>query len=334
MKQPQNLDKMKPLNSFTNLIDLLTYFADEKKCKEYLENIRWDGKLECPHEDCGHDKIFRCKDRYKCAKCKRLYSVKVGTIFENSNISLQRWFACIYLITAHKKGISSLQLSRDLSVTQKTSWFMLHRVRHALARNRGTEKLKGIIECDETFMGGAEKNKHKNKRTENTQGRSVATKSAVAGVMERKGEVRADVVPDTSGYNLRPYVVKNVEFGADIMTDEHLGYNGLEQLFHRYKVNHGEGEYVKGSVHTNSLEGFWSWLKRGIDGTYHSISKKHLQQYLDEFSFRYNTRTCSGNGRFNIMLNNINSRLTYKQLTHGDKGNNPKVEAEQKSLGF
>lgn len=325
---------MKPLNSFTNLIDLLTYFADEKKCKEYLENIRWDGNLECPYADCGHDKIFRCKDRLKCAKCKRLYSVKVGTIFENSNISLQRWFACIYLITAHKKGISSLQLSRDLSVTQKTSWFMLHRVRHALARNRGTEKLKGIIEADETFMGGAEKNKHKNKRTPDTQGRSVAKKTAVIGVMSRGGEVRADIIPDTSGYNLRPYVVNNVEFGSTLMTDEWLGYKGLAQLFHHHVVKHNESEYVKGACHTNCLEGFWSLLKRGVDGTYHSISKKHLQQYLDEFSFRYNTRTCSGNGRFNIMLNHINSRLTYKQLTHGDKGNNPKVEAEQKSIGF
>lgn len=313
---------MKTLTSFTNLINLLTYFSDEKICKEYLENIRWEGKLECPYEDCGHDKVFRCANRYKCAKCKRMYSVKVGTIFEDSNIPLQRWFACIYLITAHKKGISSLQLGRDLGVTQKTAWFMLHRVRHSLSGNRGTEKLKGVIEADETFIGGAEANKHKHKRTEGTQGRSVKTKAAVAGLIERGGELRAQKVPDTSGYNLRQFANQNIQFGAKLMTDEWGGYTGLAQAFQHKIVKHNEGEYVNGDTHTNTLEGFWSLLKRGVDGIYHSISSKHLQQYIDEFVFRYNTRTCSERGRFDMMLNNANTRLTYKTLIANKSNDN------------
>lgn len=164
-------------------------------------------------------------------------------------------------------------------------------------------------------MGGAEGNKHKNKRTENTQGRSVATKTAVAGVISRGGEIRANVVPDTSGYHLRSYVVNNVEFGSSLMTDEWLGYKGLAQLFHHHIVKHNEGEYVKDGCHTNSLEGFWSLLKRGVDGIYHSISKKHLQQYLDEYAFRYNTRNFSESGRFDMLLNKLANHLTYKQLT-------------------
>ena len=173
-----------------------------------------------------------------------------------------------------------------------------------------------------------EGNKHKNKRTENTQGRSVATKTAVAGVIERGGELRAQVVPDTSGYHLRPFVVKNVAFGSKLMTDEWKGYKGLKQLFNHKSIDHSISEYVNGDVHCNSMENFWSHLKRGIDGIYHSVSPKHLQSYIDEYQFRYNTRKFSESFRFDAMLNNIGSHLTYKQLTYSP----PKVEQQNINL--
>jgi transposase-like protein len=306
---------MVALRKFKTLVDLLTYFKDEQVCRDYLELIRWNGKIVCPYKECRHDHVFKYTDgkRYKCAKCQRQFSVKVGTIFEDSKISLQKWFAAIYLITSHKKGISSLQLHRDLGVTQKTAWFMLHRVRHTLMVSP-TEKLTGIIEADETFIGGKESNKHKSKQTEGTQGRSAKTKTPVLGIIERGGELRAIKVISTQGYSLRPFIVNNVEFGSTIHTDEWWGYRGLSRIFKHQYINHGDGEYSKDGVHTNTIEGFWSLLKRGVIGIYHSMSDKHLQKYIDEFVFRYNTRGMSENFRFDRMLNNINSHLTYKQL--------------------
>lgn len=306
---------MVALRKFKTLVDLLTYFKDEQVCRDYLELIRWNGKITCPYKECRHDHVFKYTDgkRYKCAKCQRQFSVKVGTIFEDSKISLQKWFAAIYLITSHKKGISSLQLHRDIGVTQKTAWFMLHRVRHTLLISP-TEKLTGIIEADETFIGGKESNKHKSKQTAGTQGRSSQTKTPVLGIIERGGQLRAIKVLNTRGYSLRPFIVNNVEFGSTVHTDEWWGYRGLSRIFKHQYINHGAGEYSKDGVHTNSIEGFWSLLKRGVIGIYHSMSDKHLQKYLDEFVFRYNTRGYSENFRFDAMLNNINSHLTYKQL--------------------
>jgi transposase-like protein len=313
---------MVQLQKFTNLISLLTYFKDEQVCREYLETIRWNGQLTCPFKECGHDKVFKFTNGkvYKCAKCKKQFSVRVGTIFEDSKIPLQKWFAAIYLITAHKKGISSLQLHRDIGV------------RTTLGLNIGTEKLTGICEADETVMGGEEKNKHKSKQTKGTQGRSTKTKTAVAGVVQRGGELRAQKVADTTGYTLKPFIVKNLEFGSSLNTDNWWGYKGLSQLFKHQTVNHNEGEYTNGNVHTNTLEGFWSLLKRGCVGIYHSMSDKHLQKYIDEFVFRYNTRNDAEHERFNIMLNNIATHITYKQLIYA--GNNRQMEAEQGSFSY
>ena len=191
------------LKKFRTLVDLLTYFENEQVCKDYLELIRWEGELKCAYQTCSGGKITKLKSgRYLCSACQGRYSVKVGTIFEDSKIPLRKWYAGIYLITSHKKGISSCQLARDLGVTQKTAWYMNHRVRHSLGMEPEA-KLVGICEADESFIGGKEANKHKSKRTEGTQGRSVATKTAVAGVVSRGGELRAQVVPDTSGSNLR-----------------------------------------------------------------------------------------------------------------------------------
>lgn len=317
------------LTGFHNLIDLLTYFTSEKVCSEYLAAIRWADGMTCPYEDCKGEHIHTCADnKYKCAKCKRIYSVRVGTMFEDSRLPLQKWFAAIYLVTAHKKGISSLQLHRDLGVTQKTAWFLLHRIRHTLGLPQ-TEQLEGIIEADETFIGGAEKNKHKHKKIDNAQGRSVKGKSAVAGLLERDGEVRAQKVPNTSGYNLRTFVVNNVAFGSTVNTDEWGGYNGLAQRFQHKRINHLIGEYVNGETHTNGMEGFWSQLKRSIYGCYHSVSDKHLQNYLDESTFRYNTREISEEQRFFVMLSHITKHTTYKQLTNDTTRDNQKAPPQQ-----
>lgn len=317
------------LTGFTNLISLLTYFKDEGVCSQYLAAIRWADGMVCPYDDCKHEHIHTCaNNKYKCAKCKRIYSVRVGTMFEDSRLPLQKWFAAIYLVTAHKKGISSLQLHRDIGVTQKTAWFLLHRIRHTLGLPQ-TEPLKGTIEADETFIGGAEKNKHANKKIDNAQGRSVKGKSAVAGVLQRGGEVRAEKVPDTRGYNLRPFVIKNVDFGAIVNTDEWGGYNGLAQRFQHKRINHLLGEYVNGETHTNGMEGFWSQLKRSVYGCYHSVSDKHLQNYIDESVFRYNTREISEELRFNAMLSHITKHLTYKQLTHDATRSNYQAPPQQ-----
>lgn len=325
---------MVQLQKFTNLISLFEYFKDEQICRDYLEKIRWDGNLKCAFSDCDSERICKFTNGkvYKCSKCKRQFSVRVGTIFEDSKIPLKKWFAAIYLITSHKKGISSLQLHRDLGVTQKTAWYLLHRVRTSLGLNVGTEKLSGVCEADETFIGGNEKNKHDHKKTVGTQGRSVKTKIAVAGIVERGGELRAKVVPNTKGYHLKPFVYNNLEFGSRLCTDEWLGYKGLGHSFKHNVVKHKENQYVNGDVYTNTLEGFWSLFKRGFVGIYHQMSDKHLQLYIDEFVFRYNTRNFSEADRFDIMLNNIGTHLTYNQLINAR--NNKQVGAKQRTFGF
>lgn len=335
---------MVQLRKFRTLVELLTYFEKEQVCRDYLEILRWEGNLECPYDDCKGGRISKFKDgkRYKCSACQRTYSVKVGTIFEDSKVTLRKWYAAIYLITSHKKGISSCQLARDLGVTQKSAWYMNHRVRHSLGWETDS-KLTGIIEADETFIGGLEANKHKSKKTEGTQGRSVQTKTAVAGLVARGGELRAKVVPDTTGANLRKFVYQNVERGSQLHTDEWWGYKGLEKIFGHSVIKHNEKEYVNGECHTNTMEGFWSILKRGVIGIYHSMSDKHLQKYIDEFVFRYNTRKLNESDRFNFMLSNLSSHITYKQLTDNGKKEitwiNPapidrQAQYQQGSLGF
>lgn len=310
---------MVSLQKFSNLIELITYFKDDNTCRKYLEYIRWQDKLVCPYADCKHDHINRYADgkRYKCSKCQRQYSVRVGSIFEDSKIPLQKWFAAIYLITSHKKGISSLQLHRDIGVTQKTAWYMLHRVRHSLGIHTDA-KLSGIVEADETFIGGKEANKHEDKKTPRSQGRSVKTKIPVAGAVQRGGEVRATVVKNTKGKSLKKFLKENIEKGSTLHTDEWYGYNGLKRVYDHFVINHNQKEYVNGHIHTNTIEGFWSLLKRGNLGIYHSMSAKHLQKYLDEFVFRYNTIDLSETTRFDKMLNNISTTLPYSKLIKND----------------
>lgn len=300
-----------------NLIDVMMHFSDESVCKKYLEKKRWeDGNIICPH--CKHDgKIYIMKKNYKCSSCRKQFSVTKGTIFENSAIPLQKWFAAIWLMTSHKKGISSLQLHRDLGVTQKSAWFMLQRIRYAMG-NGDNFSLEGTVEVDETYIGGKNKNRHKSKKVKGIQGRSTKDKTAVLGLVERNGRILAMKVDNTTKQTIQPLIKRNVIKGSNIMTDEWKAYKGLEKEgFDHEFVKHGREEYVSGDCHTNTIEGFWSILKRGLYGIHHFVSKKHLNSYIGEFQFRYNTKEMGCEGKFENILSLSNKRLTYKLLING-----------------
>lgn len=302
------------MQDFNSLIDLFKAFPDEQSCIDHLERLRWNGFVVSPFDPTS--KVYKCKDnKYRCKNTGKYFNVKTDTLFDSSKIELRKWFAAIWLVTSHKKGISSLQLSRDIDVTQKTAWFMLQRIRNCFGIENN-DQLGNTVEIDETYVGGKNKNRHADKRVDGSQGRSAKDKTPVLGMVERKGKLVAKVVKNTSCEVLTPNIVKFVK-DALIYTDEWWGYNSIKNLFKHDYVNHRSSEYVRGDVYTNTIEGFWSILKRGIIGIYHFTSKHHLQKYVDEFVFRYNTRQYTECGRFNLLLQNTQHRLTYKQLIHG-----------------
>ncbi|HXA03062.1 MAG TPA: IS1595 family transposase [Cytophagaceae bacterium] len=298
--------------NFQSILDLIKAFPDEQTCINHLEELRWNGNVVSPFDPSS--KVYKCAgNKYKCKNTGKYFNVRTATLFDNTKIDLQRWFLAIYIATSHKKGISSLQLGRDLDVTQKTAWFMLQRIRVCFGLDNSGE-LCNEVEADETFIGGKNKNRHANKKIKESQGRSVKDKTPVLGMIERDGKLIAKKVEDTKSTTLTPEIVKIVKDSATLYTDEWLGYSGVSKIYDHSVVKHNEGQYVDGRIHTNTIEGFWSLLKRGIFGIYHSTSKKHLQKYVDEFVFRYNTRNCTEAVRFNFMLSNTQYRLTYKEL--------------------
>jgi len=300
---------------FNSIIELLKAFPNEQSCIEHLEELRWNGYVVSPFDNTS--KVYKCKDnRYKCKNSGKYFNVKTKTLFDNSKIPLQKWFLAIWLVTSHRKGISSLQLARDLDVTQKTSWFMLHRIRKCFGIENNND-LDNNVEIDETYVGGKNKNRHKNRKVEKSQGRSLKDKAPVIGMVERGGKLNARKVDDVQERTLTSEIAKNVKESAKLNTDEWIGYKGLAKIYSHSIINHGQGEYVNGDGHTNTIEGFWSLLKRGIIGIYHFVSKKHLQNYIDEFVFRYNTRKCNESGRINVLLSNMEVRTTYRGLIHG-----------------
>ena len=306
------MTNIKNIFNFKSVIELLDYFKDEKTCIAFYEQIRWNGEPVCPH--CGSLKTpYKIKNGYRCSEklCRKDFTVKVGTIFQQSHIPLRTWFAAIYLQTAHKKGISSLQLGRDLNITQKTAWFLLHRIREML-RAKEPVMLKGTVEADETYVGGRDKNRHKNKRKGKT---GVGDKIAMLGLVERGGRVFAKRISaptkEIIGQVVRQHIVK----GSNLHTDEHGAYISLGKSYNHKSVNHILQIYVEGDVTTNTIEGFWANLKRGIYGIYHYTSEKHINRYLDEFCARYNTRQLGEDERFENFLRQSESRLTWKRLT-------------------
>ncbi|MEZ0004915.1 transposase-like protein [Flavobacterium sp. 28YEA47A] len=307
----------KDLRDFDSLFQLLDHFTTEEICEEHLAVIRWNGEAVCPYCESTRVNALKGKTkRYKCYECRKQFGVKVGTIFHDSKISLRKWFVAIYLVTSHKKGISSHQLARDLKITQKSAWFVLQRIRETYSPQAGT--FSNEVEIDETYIGGKEKNKHASKQVKGTQGRSIKTKSPVLGILERSGKVYAVPVKDTKADTILPIMVAKVDSGATVYTDEYRAYSSLHKSFNHDFVRHSANEYVSGSVHTNNIENFWSLLKRGLDGIYHHVSDKHLGRYVNEFTFRYNNRGLSEGSKFDVALAiGTTKRLKYKTLTNG-----------------
>jgi len=304
-------------SSFTSFAQMLEMLPDDKSCREYLELMLWNGTPRCP--DCGSDEHYELKVKgvfnglRKCKNCRERFTVTVGTMFEGSHISLRKWFIAIYIFSSHKKGISSHQLAKDLGITQKSAWFMLGRIRNAF-QIKEPKQMHGVIQADESFIGGKNKNRHADKKILESQGRSVKDKTPVLGIMHTGGNVHTAVVPDTKAKTLKPIIEKMAAEGSIVVTDEWLGYSGLQNKFPHIVINHKEDEYVRGAFHTNNIENFWSLLKRGIYGIYHQVSPKHLHRYCDEFAYRFNARKITDSKKFDISLKSADRRLTYKQL--------------------
>ncbi|HIP28590.1 MAG TPA: IS1595 family transposase [Sulfurovum sp.] len=300
---------------FNSILELINTFPNEETCILHLEKLRWNGHVVSPFD--AYSKVYKCaNNRYRCKETGKYFNVKTSTLFDNTKVKLQKWFIAIWLVTSHKKGISSFQLARDIRVTQKTAWFMLQRIRACFNINND-EKLDNTVEIDETYVGGKNKNRHANKKVPHSQGRSTKDKTAVVGMVERGGRVKACIVDNVQSKTLSAKIIKNVKETANLCTDEWIGYKGISRIYDHSVIKHNEGEYVRGRVHTNTIEGFWSLMKRGIIGIYHSTSKKHLQKYVDEFVFRYNSRELSESVRFNVLLANTETRTTYKGLVNG-----------------
>jgi len=302
---------------FNSIISLTSYFTSDDKCKQAITESRWgvgnEQDVVCPYCGKHHCKMSK-NGRYHCTGCNKNFSCLVGTIFENTKLPLIKWFVGMYLISSHKKGVSSHQLARDIDVTQSTAWYMLQKIR-LLYPQTDADSFEGTVECDEVYIGGKEKWKHKSMRTPNTQGRSTKTKTPVFGMMERSTIINADneeenityvhafVVENTNRATLQPIIQQFVEEGSRVITDELSAYNGLATLGYTHAVvNHGAEEYADGDVFTNSIEGFWSHFRRMIAGCYHDVSDEHLQSYIDEAVYRWNTRKMSESERFANMF--------------------------------
>lgn len=303
---------------FKSVFDMGKGLNSEKACREHLEQLRWNGEPICPHCGSQRENHYRIltrgedKGRYKCKDCRLPFSVTIGTIFEKSTVPLEKWFRAVFLFTSNKKGLSSYQLMREIGVTQKSAWFMLSRLRNSV-RTRVDFEFDGITQVDETYVGGKNKNRKKDKKVKNTQGRSTKTKTPVFGMLNN-GLVYTQVVKDTKGKTLKTIINSKVKQGSIIVSDGWRGYRGLDKYYSHEVIKHNLGLFKKGSYHTNGIEGFWGLLKRGIIGIYHFTSDKHLHRYCDEFAYRYNIRTLSQGEQFNLTLINSDERLSYKEL--------------------
>jgi transposase-like protein len=323
------MDTIKPP---ATLQEAIRYFADPERCLVFMVDLRWSSGVACPTCDSrevkylGSRRLWKCKTKHP----RQQFSAKVGTVFEDSPISLAKWLPAVWLLANCKNGISSYELARDLGVTQKTAWFMLQRLRLAMQVDGTLEKISGsgsIVEVDETWIGGKArlmnaKRRRKVSKTDKTEHKArgpyaISGKAIVFGMLERGGRVRTLMVPNTGRATLLPELAKRVQRGSEIHTDEHSAYGGLAARYYEHKVVNHAVTYVSGNVHTNSMENFWSLLKRAIRGTYVSVEPFHLFRYLDEQSFRFNLRKHKDKdgGRFVEALRGIvGKRLTYKGL--------------------
>ena len=306
---------MKRIANTISIIELSSMFGTERKAVAWLERSRWEGKPVCPH--CGGmDNIKPYKGKkftYWHKDCRKAFTVKTGSVMHASKIGIRKWAIAIYAVLTARKGISSLQLSKELGITQKSSWYMLQRIREAC--KQGEFKLSHIVEVDEAYIGGMERNKHENKKLK--AGRGTIGKIPVLGMRERKGRVKAMPVGNTDKHTLQNVIYDNIEKGSRVFTDEHGAYTGLQGYTHE-AINHSANRYVDGMVHTNSIESVWALLKRGVHGTFHHVSKKHLHRYVDEFAFRLNEGNCEVDtiDRMESLVQGMGGkRISYKELT-------------------
>jgi transposase-like protein len=302
------------VRGFNSLLELVDAFPNEQACIDHLRGIRWAGGSFCPY--CGSTRVYDFSDKrtHKCGDCRQRFSIKVGTVFEDSKLPLRKWFMAIWLMTSHKKGIASTQLAKDLRVTQKTAWFVLHRLRYAAAQKGFSEPMTGEVAVDETAIGGLEKNKHAHKRKH--VGRGLVGKMIVMGLVAKNGEVRAGVIQRTDSKTLNGVIDANVAPGSVVVTDTYLGYSKLAPHFVHKTVNHRAGEYVSPEGHTtNPVEALWSLFKRQYHGTHHWISAKHLDRYVGEMAYRLNRRDLLEGERVNDLISQTcGRRLKYKEL--------------------
>lgn len=298
------------LSKFDSLFSLADYFNTEERCKKVLLEQRWGGVVACPV--CGSVHVYKRRNhRFSCADCNHTFSVTSGTIFDNTKISLRKWFMAMYLISSHKKGVSSVQLATDINVTQKTAWYMLHKIRHLYGQT--AEALAGRVEMDEMYLGGKETNKHKSKRVEGTQGRSTKTKTPIFGMVEREGSVKALAVSDTKVETLMPIIKQYVYEHSEVFTDELSSYSKLAEHGYTHSVvHHHQEEYAVGDNYTNTIEGFWAQFRRMVYGVYHFISKKYLQRYIDEEVYRWNTKEADAGVRFAYMFGMCVGKYDYQ----------------------
>ena len=293
-----------------SLFKFFEKFPNEEAARLYFEGQRWGQTATCGH--CGSEEVTECKNHkpmpYRCKTCRKHFSVRTGTVLAESRLPLQKWLMAMYMMTTARKGISSVQMAKELGVTQKTAWFLAQRIRETWMSNGDEDKLDGTVEVDETYIGGKSKNMHKYQRAQRKQ----YNKQAVVGIQQRDGELRAAHTDRKAASRM---VHDEVEHGATVMTDAASVYKHLGQAFDHHIVNHSAGEYVRGAVHTNSIESFWALLKRGHYGIYHYMSPKHLHRYVTEFAHCHNTRQLTTMEFINTTITkSAGKRLKYAEL--------------------
>ena len=299
-----------------NIIEFTKQFKTEQDCIDYLKKTRG---TSCPF--CKHEKTYEYANGklFKCAKCRKQFTLRMGTIFQDSRLPLVKWFTAMFLLSNSKKGISSVDLAEKIGVTQKTAWFLYHRIRKTYKQPEYI--FEGAAETDETYVGGKEKNKHAHKKIKGSQG--GANKMVIVGMVERgTGKIKSCHVPNTKAKTLKRYIYNNLKTTSTLYTDDNLAYRNTKGVYNHEYVVHSKGEYVKRDntdCHTNTIESFWAIFKRGYTGVYHYMSPKHLHRFINEFVFRWNHRNTKEirYDRFMVSILNMDGKLSYKKLVHG-----------------